>query len=37
MFKTSLDYTLNPRPDLATSETLSQNKQYEKRAGDTGH
>lgn len=37
MFKTSLDYTVNPRPALATSETLSQNKQYKKRAGDIAH
>lgn len=37
MFKTSLDYTVTPRPALATSETLSQNKQYEKRAGDIAH
>lgn len=37
MFKTSLDYTVNPRPALATSETLSQNKQYKKRAGNIAH
>lgn len=37
MFKTSLDYTVNPRPALVTSETLSQNKQYKKKAGDIAH
>lgn len=37
MLKTRLDYTVNPRPALATSETLSQNKQYKKRDGEIAH